>query len=275
MTRAGAVAGLVALASVGGCSCGATVHTRAHDASLGDGGPGTECRTARELWGDETVPPWPVWPSDRAIAGFTQAECEEFLAPYSSGAATVTWGDGCWAGHWVDRSPPWNLIHCGDTFCPWSQICVNDGEERCADICLRERTPVHACAPVAMAIPWAIRPIGMPVPVDVAEAAHGCRLWAQGFAPPGTHAIASLILDGGGCGVGDVCRGTFDPGALPTCTCGGASCNPSEVCVIDEHCPVAAPDAGAIDAGQDAGAPAPDGGAGCDPHCVPACWWSV
>ena len=257
------------------CSCSRPLsHTAPIDAWLPDAGLGTECRTPAELWGRGGAPPWPL------DCGGTQ--CADGLAMYAvSGSVITTCNAGsCYSGRCPPPGggggPPPRCGWCGDGYCEQGQICIDYGNgEQCADVCLHERTRPRGCVPMSASIP----PVGVPNvnladtdPRYVPEMGHGCRLWFQAFAPPGSYALAGLDralphwATGAICLMGDAC--VLNADGSNTCTCGGTACGAGEVCVIDDTCPGAALPTG-LDGGMDGGAP--DGGPGCRPRCVPAC----
>ena len=239
--------GLVQIACLG-CSCGAQAHTVPIDAWLPDGGPGTQC-VAGSLAAANAV--GLLIPNATCPTAAGDAICSAALQGYAVAGRVRS---ACISGHCGWGSPCWSdrvdMCSCGGDTCAVGQLCVVDstGAASCQDPCLRERLPAHACGP-SRDLP-AATPIAGPLPV-FANASRSCRMWAQTFAPPGTTAVATsaLALDGPHCGMGDVCSPSPGPShPEPICTCGGATCGPSEVCVTNEI------------------------GGDPSPHCAPACW---
>lgn len=221
-----------------GCSC-AQDHTIPVDAWREDGGPGTECI---EL------------PSASYALGTDCANWAANCPDFFQGLAAP--GDVALSAACLDHACR-NVDHCVSTgegprcYCGDNGGCLGicvagaDRVPRCVSPCLRERTPVRACAALTLPVPgvalsfWATG-------CDT-DAAHACRLWAQSMAPPGTHALATCAARSAAvyCLIGDECT---SPDAGPTsCTCGGATCAATQVCVSNET--------------GDA-----------TPHCVEACW---
>ncbi len=198
---------------------------------------------------------------DCSAAG-ADALCGAAFGAYSPGGAAVSiCVYGCAAGGHCDNRDHIHECYCGDAPCSAAlgQICINDGGgEHCVDACLRERTLARACAPISRELPWARLPGIHAFNPSFGDIVHGCRLWAQAFAPPGTHALAStdpVLVNNVVCGMGDTCRGILDPslGQFPVCTCNGVQCSLDQVCVVDET-------EGTTDADTSTA------------HCVPACW---
>lgn len=267
---------LVAMVWVSGCSC-AIDHGVPLDAWEPDGGPGTECVSPASLWGELAIPAWP----SGACVSMADGDplCAATLAAYSpvGGAvvASCSYGACSTGSRCSHRMSALFQCQCGGTECGNGQLCINDGSgERCVDICLRERTRGRSCPPLSRAVPSVENSYG--TPAAEADKPRSCRLYAQGFSPPGTHALSTLGAWCDGtltCRMGDFCAaGDTTSGCAPRCTCGGSTCMPTEVCVIDEDC-AAATDASVLDAGADSETgPAADAGIGCVPRCVAACW---
>jgi hypothetical protein len=79
-------------------------------------------------------------------------------------------------------------------------------------------------------------------------------MFFQTYAPPGTYALGLCFIGGDWI---SICHGGDGFG-----TCGTATCDPTEVCVVDEAAVL--PSGEIIDAGA--------AGGSLTPHCVPACW---
>jgi len=161
----------------------------------------------------------------------TSTLCAASLGGYSPGgpAVSVCAGGGCGAGsNYVSADHGRGGTFCGGARCGVGQVCINDGSERCSDACLRERSLARECASRSDPVPWAVVPVvGVPLADRLDAQRHGCRLWAQTFAPAGTHALASTdpaVGDGSYCGMGDACNGAFPDanGTHPLCTCKSA-----------------------------------------------------
>jgi hypothetical protein len=238
MNRSFACQVLAGLVSAG-CSC-AIDHSVPVDAWRADGGPGTECM-------DLPAGSFGVG-ADCTTPGEVCAQYFQGVTPDGDRAYSICDHNVCYRiDQRVDTSTGL-LRMCGPDY-GCSGVCVHhaDGSAHCVRPCLRERTPMRACAPVSLPV-LGVSLAFVPSGCDE-SAAHSCRLWFQSMAPPGAHALATCISESSvsevGCASGDSC---LHPDAGPIqCTCGGATCAPTELCVRNET-----------------GDPTP--------HCIGACW---